>query len=46
MGPDQTKVDETEETLVDVVGTDGDELEDDDRFDVMMNPGALRGQQC
>jgi hypothetical protein len=37
--------DETEETLVDVVGTDDDELEGDDRFDVMMNPGALRGQQ-
>lgn len=32
--------DETEETLVDVVGTDDDELEDDDRFDVMMNPEA------
>jgi hypothetical protein len=46
LGRDETKVDETEETLVGVVGTDDDELEDDDRFGVMMNPGALRGQQC
>ncbi len=35
---DETKVDETEETLVDVIGANDDELKDDDTFDVIVNP--------
>jgi hypothetical protein len=34
--------DETEEALVDVVGTDDDELEDDDTFNVTLNPRLCR----
>src|SRR5947207_12721913 len=39
---DETKVGETEETLVDVVGTNEDELEDDDTFNAIVNPRLCR----